>query len=434
MSIRYRHSSTSVRARDAAAARPALTRLPGMLATAGAAALLAVATPGQAAAQVGPDGDARWLPWVGCWETTDELGQSSEVCFRPEGQGVELLTFSDGEQTDVQHLTADGEPRASSVEGCTGHDAVHFSEDGRRLFLTSEQVCDGDVSRSASGIIAMITPEVWIDVKSVDVEGERMAMIQLYRPAAGDALGRAGLTGVLENQGRAIRTARMAAARAPRPDDVIEASALVHDETVHAWLAEAAEPFDLDARTLTRLADADVAPETIDVMVAVSYPQHFTLNASDAGDVRAAADTRDARDAYGMERGPRSPFHWSPFYSSAYRYRYGFGYDPFFYSGYGYGYGGYGGFGYYGGGGYLPRVIVVQPNVDDGGRAINGRGYTRGSGGSATGRRAVPRGAPNPGAVRGRPGSSTGTASPPPTTRMTPPRKAKRRGGGGGLN
>lgn len=372
------------------------------------------------------DGDARWLPWVGCWETTADAGEASAaVCFRPDGVGVEVLTVVDGAVAARDVLRADGQPREQSAEGCSGTEAVDFSDDGRRIYLTSEQVCEGGTRRSATGIIAMVSPAAWIDVKSVEVEGERLAMVQLYRPASPATLQGAGLEGLTAGREMALRTARIAASIPPSPDDVVEASRRVHAEAVQAWLAEAAEPFELNARLLQEMAGSGVASETLDVMVAVSYPDRFVLNQGARADrgaaVEASARTREAMEAYGMEvhdtyRGTRSPFFWDPFYASAYGFRYGYGRL-------GYGYGidsfGYGFDPYLGWLGYRPTVVVVEPEGGSRGRVVNGRGYTRRGTSYPTGRSGTVGGATRSGEASG----TTGTGS---TTR-----RAKPRGGGG---
>jgi hypothetical protein len=402
--------------------RRPMTAILAALAVAAGALLL----PGGVSAH---EGDARWLPWVGCWEPTSAEAGDALMCFRPDGEGVELLTVTGGEVTSSEALRADGLARERSAEGCSGSDVVAFSDDGRRIFMTSDQVCEGGVQRSASGIISMVSPTAWIDVKSVDVEGERLAMVQLYRLVEGEALEASGLAGLTAGREMAVRTARVAAASTPTAAQVVEASARVDELAVQAWLAEAADPFSLSAGLLERLADAGVPPTTIDVMVAVSYPDRFVLDRearlSAAPPARGVDRGRDARDAYGMYRGSRSPFYWDPFFMSAYGYRYG-------YLGYGGGYGapGYGYYPYGGWLGYRPTIVVVEPESSQRGRVVNGQGYTRGRTGGAspsgvsypTGRSGTV-GAPSRGST-GSAGAST--ATPPPT------RKAKPRGGGGG--
>lgn len=390
----------------------------------------ALALPAALSAQ---DGDARWLPWVGCWQASSPAVDGSDagmVCFRPDGEGVELLTVHDGEIVSSESLLADGEPRERAAEGCSGVEAVRFSDDGRRIFMTSDQQCEGGTARSASGIIAMLSPNAWLDVKSIDVEGERLALVEVYRLVDDRQLEGTGLAGLTAGREMAIGSARVAAASSITPAQVAEASRRVHEQTVQAWVAEGADPFSLSAAVVERLAAEGVAPATIDVMVAVSYPDRFMIDrearADHAPAARSLNRTREAQEAYGLYRGPRSPFHWDPFFMSAFRFRYG--YDM----GYGYGGYGYGGYGYgpYGGWvGYQPTVVVVEPESGPRGRVINGQGYTRSRAGGTSRGASGATGATYPTARSGAVGSTSRGGS---SSTGTTTRRAKPRGGGGG--
>lgn len=374
--------------------------------------------------------DARWLPWVGCWESVGGTAEDPMLCFRPATEGVEVLTIQDGTLESAQTLRADGQAHRVEVEGCSGTESVSFSTDGARVYQNSRQACDGGTERAGSGIIAMIAPDAWIDVKSVEVEGQVTAWVTHYRLASAERVEGLGLDALVSPRRMAIETARVSVARPPAVDDVIDASAQVHVEAVRAWIAEAAEPMEVGADELIRLADAGVSPEIIDVVVAVSYPEHFVVGRD--ADVAEVEGTRAAtRPTYGSATGRArmcTPFAWDPFYASFLGYGNGCGY------GYGYGlaYGGGFGRGLYGYSpyGHRPGPIVIIPRGDDdNARVVNGRGYTRGTAANppSTSRPTTRTGSP-PTVSRGA-GASTGSAS--GSTGSTT-RRAKPRGGGGG--
>jgi hypothetical protein len=384
----------------------------------GAAAVLAAlaVAPSSASAQE----DARWLPWIGCWESADPYADESMICVRPVAGGAEMLSLLEGEVVSREILTADGRPSAVDMEGCTGSRTARFSEDARRLFTTSELTCEGEFDRSGRGLMALTSPASWIDVQVVDAGGRDMAWVQHYRPAAPDRVEAAGMSGLATGREMAVRTARRAAAAAVDLADVVEASREVGNEAAKAWISETGDPFDLDGETLVELADAGVAPDVIDVMVAVSYPEHFVVNQEDARPERLADeggyDPYAHRVRLGVYSYWGSPFFYDPFYSP---YRYGYGY------GYGYPYGGSWGYG------YRPTVVVVSPTgqSDQGrGRFVRGQGYTRSGSGSSGSRPAVRTGGGS------RPSASAGSRSRGSSgSRGTSTgRTAKRRGGGGG--
>lgn len=417
------------------------------LGTALLAAGLASATLLTPATLTAQDTDGRWLAWTGCWQpvsersvddgpvmarpAADEAGAAGAeggerqaatlVCFQPlAGEaGVEKITVSGSEVVARETLRADGVRRETSAEGCTGWERGEFAGRPGRVYVTSEHVCQGDVTRTSSGILALVSTGAWVDIQVVSAEGESGAWVTRYELASPPDAEAAGFGALGAEQVMAIRTARVAASARPTVDDVIEATGAVDGEAVQAWLLERDAALDLDADALVRLADAGVPEDVIDVAIAVTHPEQFAVET----DEPARYGDRYAYD-YSRPWG-----YWDPFYGSMFWSPFGF-YRPFgFYSRYyGYGYGGYGygypyGRGYYGG----IRVIPVRGGGDSGGRVISGEGYRRGSGGSARPGGATPRGgavrAPTGRSAKPRSSGSSGSSS---------GRTAKKRGSGGG--
>lgn len=321
------------------------------------------------------DADSRWLAWLGCWTEVgtaeaDDGGQL--LCVRSAADGVELLTVRGGTIVEARTLRADGEARETEREGCTGTERAEFSSDGHRIFLRSDYICEGGVERSDTGILAFVSPTEWIRVETVAVSGESAAVTRRFRVAPTARVEGTGLEDIAAGRSMAVRAARMDAASRLTADDVIEASETVDTEAVRAWVAERDEPLRVDADRLVRMAEAGVSDEVIDVVVAVSFPDHFTVDRDVPGD---RARRRAARGPYGGHgyRG-RGYGYYDPIY------------DPYFYSPFYYGY--YSRFGYGYPFGHLgrPTVIVVSPRADDGGgRVVSGQGYRRGPATSGSG-------------------------------------------------
>lgn len=370
----------------------------GAVATALAAALLLPLQAADAQEAV----DARWLPWLGCWS---EVGTSGEaLCVRPaaDAEGVELVTLRDGEIAESRTLRADGVARGTTRQGCSGTEGADFSSDGHRLYLRSDFTCEGELDRRGTGLIAWVTPSEWVRVESVDVAGERASVTERYGVAPEAAAEGTGLEDVLAGREMAVRSARQAASSSPSVDDLVETDGRVDAEALRAWVAELEEPLAVNAEKLARLADAGVADEVIDVVVAVSFPEHFAVD----------------RDARGRNFGGAAPAYrgrlGSPFHGRGYYYPdpFHFGYTPF-----GYGYSRHGW--WYGA--HRPTVVIVSPrdDADGGGRVVSERGYTRGGGPAqdpaSAGRIDLPsRGSVTPsGASSGRSSGSTGRKAKP---------------------
>ena len=364
------------------------------------------------------DVDGRWMAFLGCWEPTGEVAESGLLCVRPADNGVELFTVVEGEITTSDIMVANAEQRPRSMEGCDGWEAAEFSADGRRVFTRSEFACGGGEPRASSGVMSLTAPTQWLDVRSMDVGGEQVAWVQEYRLVGPARMAEAGVDDATRNLGMAVRSARMSASRRITLREVREAAQKVESKAVEAWVAGRGERFDIDADALIELADDGIEESIIDVVVAVSHPETFQI---DAG---ADARTREGRlrgtrvgDGYTYGNSPRyafgaRSFFWDPFYYGSY------GYSPFNSFGgglygnrYGYGYG-------YGGGYYTP--VTINRVQADRGSVVNGRGYRR-TGGSSTssGGARTTGGSSSAGPSRGSSSGSSGTG-----------RTATRRSGG----
>lgn len=319
------------------------------------------------------DADPRWAPWIGCWEPAeaDDAGKDL-LCVRPAAAGVEVSEVADGAVRATYALAADGRAYPVELEGCAGTRTAEFSADGRRIFTVNTESCDGEPALASTGLIAMVSPDEWIDVQAAQEDGRGLGWMRRYRAARPQAAADAGF-GDVADRTSALRRRPAAAARVD-VDDVIEAVRRVDPEGVRTWIAQLDEPFQLDRRQLLRLADAHVPPSVIDVMVAVSYPDRFALSRD--GDIDEmeprgpAAPDRGPRGYGGRRRGFFWPTYWDPYYGYYGRGYYGRGYYD----------------GYYG-----PGVVVVEPRSSSpDARVVKGKGYTRGGGsrgdgGAATG-------------------------------------------------
>ena len=409
------------------------------------AGALFMMVPTMAAAQ---EVDSRWAPWMGCWRVVGEAASAPVVCVVPLAgeSAIEILTMLDDQVLSRESIFADGRRRDVSREDCEGWEAAEFSDDSRRVYVRSEFTCGVSAPRSSTGVISMVSPSEWLEVRTVVEDGQSApwaARYQLASQADFQATGQGDLAGT---QGAPTRMARIAASIPIAPDDVIEATGKVSAETVQLWVVERGEGFALDAAALIEMADSGVPPSVIDVVVAVSYPEKFVLNEgalTAGGRALAGAGRGASRLGYNRSLSPFDDPFYDPYgrygYGSLYgsRLGYGFGYMGRYGYGFsrygsryglGFGYGGYGyglgypyggGFGYgYGYGGYGGPIIVVGRRGSNtglsAGRVVRGGGYTsaRGSDGS-TGRTARPRssgssGSSAPAARAGRPQSSGG--------------------------
>ena len=343
-----------------------VNRFLGLSLWAGGLFLVAHATP--LTAQLNENGmDARWLPFIGCWEAVGAEEEIGLLCFESIAEEVEVTNYVGGEITSVEILAADGEPREVSAEECEGWESLVFSEDGRRAFTVTDFFCGDSEVRAGTGLMTFLSATSWADIRALNVEGESVAWVQEYQLASPGTLREYEIEDPVGGRGFMVRSARMAASALITIEDVLEASAVMDDKAVETWVVLQGDDLRVDAQDLMVLADAGVSEDLIDAVVVVSNPQEFMV------EVGYDLDSYEI-DPYPVHyRGYMSAAHyWGPAWGAG---RY-YGYSPY-YGGYGY----YDGFYRYGYWGARPGYVTVIPRRNAGG-AVYRDGYRRGSSGA----------------------------------------------------
>src|SRR4051812_31593009 len=235
-------------------------------------AFLGLAT-AASAQQSGPG----WSAFAGCWTPVAADGERNvaantpRVCVLPNANGTsaDLLTVvSELSTTQRTTIDASGQRADVSKQGCSGWEKAEFSADGRRLYMTGEQTCAGGLKRKTSGILAIASNGDWINAVDVTADSVSSVRVSRYAPSSIFPTMPTEIRDALQAREVSDRTARISARREVSIDAVIEASRFLSPAAEEAWLAELEQDFNLDDKTLVRLADAKVAPSVIDVLVA----------------------------------------------------------------------------------------------------------------------------------------------------------------------
>jgi hypothetical protein len=305
--------------------------------------------------------DARWAPFWGCWtliedevrrpvvgpedDASEEERPMGLTCLAPEGEGVRLTTYSGDEAFLEEALVADGQRRELVQGRCHGYQALGWSRDSERLFTRLELTCEENRHRSVTGVSMLVAGDTWVEIQSMGGGDGRAILIRRFR-AAGAEVSRLRIPSLTDEQIQQAEEARSKAASALGVDDVIEVSSNVAPEVAEAVLVERGSRLPVDGETLLRLSEASVPPRVIDLLVALAYPDAFSVER-----------------AVGGSFGGYSAF--DPYWTSAFAY-------PYYFAPFGY---------YYG---YAPWYPIYRPPIAPGdepeitrARAVEGRGYTR---------------------------------------------------------
>jgi hypothetical protein len=195
--------------------------------------------------------------------------------------------------------------------------------------------------------------------------------------------------------------------------EIIDASKHVNGAVIEAWLSENRQAFTMNATRLKALADAGVQDRVIDVLVALSYPNVFSMRPSPnaIGELALSVGGFGGPVLFGG-----GPFLAGGFMLDCTQYSYGFslyGFDgcgsPYPFGPWAYYGGGWGGWYDAGGGG---GIIVAPAPPQAHGRVVNGRGYVSGDSGSgASGGSSSSSGSSSSGGSSGSSGGSSSSSS-----------------------
>ena len=345
------------------------TRIPVLLA---AAALLGIPAPAHAQ---NPTVDSRWLAYLGCWRSI-EIGHESTVCIVPgaETAAVDLVTIDSGHVVAAEQIIA-GQRIETARRDCTGWQDAQWSGVSYRLYLGSEETCAGWGTRTATGLIALTREGQLLYIQGSTIGQKTGVRVQRYHEVAAELDLPSEVADALDALNTDLTATARARAAAVAPlaiDDLAEASRELNVEVVEAWLVARGGPFQLDAARLVALAEAGVPSRITDVMIALSNPRVFVVDASVRRRTREASTSGDQGPVYPVSElygACAVQYAFLPFYSpycDAYAFRYPYAL------------------------GWYPVSIIYTGGASGGGsgsggdsrshgRVVNGRGYQQGT-------------------------------------------------------
>lgn len=324
--------------------------------------LLSVPLSGTTSAQALPvaaiDGferiDARWVPWIGCWQLIEEIGSADEwrapardadqagldrpqPGVRPAGRvfacllpgevetAVDVTTVARGSVFVEKTVRADGARHPIGEAACRGWQLNQWSLDGLRLFTHAELACENDAYRLVSGVSVLTDPATWLDIQLVDMGGDVQLAVRRYQRVSDQQTTQAGLPLLPEDvASRVASAARLVIGDRLSVSDVVDAAGQAEPEVVEALLVETAASFDLDGQALIDLDDAGVDGSVIDLMVALSFPEQFAVRRASASNLSGRGSNR-LFGGYGDSR----YYDLYPYYASPFGHYYHYGYAPY---------------------------------------------------------------------------------------------------------
>jgi len=333
--------------------------------------------------------DSRWNGYLGCWDLQHENTAASlpdlqsattralpapnqrrddvRVCLSPTDRPLVISQQMrlNGEPIGTDQVAADGSTTYGTEGTCRTSRTAEWSTSGRLLLTKGRVECDGQPTRDVSGLSYITRGPVWVEIQAADIEGAPMVRVRRYEQR---------------------QPPRAAGPGAPAFDqwtlpEIVEASRVVSASAIQASLVDTGARLDLSTARLRDLSRAQVPDDTIDLLLALRYPEEFVIDRSNRSSVRSVPNGWSY--GWGDPWGWDDPWAWgagawqSPVYGGVPpAWAWSGMYMPFGYGFYGWG---------YPTGRFQRRWnqtggFARDPGDDrreSGGRVINGRGYTR---------------------------------------------------------
>ena len=344
------------------------------LTAAGLAASVAIAD-AQTAPTSTPKMDARFSGWLGCWRLEDDIaGTGARMCITPDRAGVRLQTLVGTNRGIDELVVADGVTREIVDTECKGSEVAEWSNDGQRVFRTTEVTCNNEGKRVIKSVAFLAPGPMWVNVQHIGSESATANVrAQRYRRAFNQNLAD-GSKAAQPTTSVAVGDTRWSI------EDVIEASDKLPAEVLQAALTDVKQKFNISRKTLLTLDEAGVPESVIDLMIALTFPDRFVVERA-GGTMPVGVST-----GMGWYDPLMSPL-WSGSYANCYVANGYYGYRSYYNAcgPYYYGYNTYSPYGsYYGNyypGGWVPVGSgggdVDVTTASGQGRVVNGRGYTQ---------------------------------------------------------
>jgi hypothetical protein len=218
--------------------------------------------------------DARWVAWFGCWTadtTSSPTGALRCVVPVAGSRAVDELTIARGKIVARNRLDATGRPHPIDGQGCQGTETANWSTTGRRLYLHADYACGGTPGTSTT-LFAFAPSGEWLRVEQVRSGNGSIVSLERLRPADLPSAVPSAAANAIDQQQRAIITARAAASAAITTDEIVDAVKNANADVARSWVTAAGQQFDLTGDQYLALANAGVPAPVLQAISAAGRP------------------------------------------------------------------------------------------------------------------------------------------------------------------
>jgi hypothetical protein len=192
--------------------------------------------------------DARWYPWIGCWQRSGEGASTRYTCVKPSSDGsADILTIANGAVESREHLVVDGVPHPIDRDGCRGSQTATWASSGNRIYIGAAYSCSGGMHGRSTRMFAILPSGIWLELRDVHSGGGWAETITRFHDVGVPASVPADVRSEISRRELAIATARAAASAPVSASDIAEATRSVDTVVVQSWLAARGQAFAVDS-------------------------------------------------------------------------------------------------------------------------------------------------------------------------------------------
>jgi hypothetical protein len=261
--------------------------------------------------------DSPFAAWFGVWTIVDDTSpqatvdphSQASVQFMPtvDGKGLEISrkVLDSGAQDikDVKEtLILDGSKQPLDAKNCTGWESSKWVPETGAIVGSSEVHCKDSGSFRTSSLKVMLAPDQMVDILGI-ITGDQTRVaarrLNFHHSLEAAAESRSNLNGY---------AGRVAVSAAWNVTGIIQLAAMVDDQVLQAALVEKNDKLHVDAKALRQMKAARLSKDTIDLMVALAFPDKFFVQTDGQTALQPVSGSTSATNSFGASFFPSTGF------------------------------------------------------------------------------------------------------------------------------
>jgi hypothetical protein len=220
-------------------------------------------------------------PWIGVWTLTADqisdrpkdpnLPATVEIQPTVDGKGLEIRRKIPNQADVKEILIPDGSKQPLDAKNCSGWQSSTWMPETGVIIGSSEVNCKDSGSLRTSSLKIMLASDQMVDILGIRIGDQTRVATRRLKfdhelPSAGQS--RPDIAGI---------AARTAASTPWGLTEILHLSGAIDNQVFQAALLEKNVRINIDAKSLKQMKSAKLPKESIDLLVALAFPEEFRI-------------------------------------------------------------------------------------------------------------------------------------------------------------